>query len=425
MTEQSQFDNEMGRQPEAAPQSGRWLMLRVGILSALVLFMSLVGMRVLLSMRKAPKRKAQTVSQVRVQTQVVKKQAMRLTLKGYGTTQAKRVVELIPEVAGKVVYISPLLREGARVKKGALLLRLDSRSYAIEYKRLKRQIASLRKQSKLLASALRLNRRNVNRNRRLLRRKVIDQGSYDTQSIQFIDRQQRLESLKQNIGNLEEQLRLAALKLQHTRIRAPFDARITSALAEKGGYVSMGKPVAKLESRYELELPVSFPLASLQGIRNDKGEPIDLEQLPAYLATLPAVTIRQSESKVVWKGRVVRVGAKLDLSTRTVPLWVHISLRQRKRSSRGFVTQPTLLPGTFCQVAIPTRKRREVVVVPRQALYGNIAYLAVDNRIARRRVDVIETSGDKVLLSKGLKPGERLIISPLVAPRVGAPITIQ
>ena len=405
-------------------KSKKSTILRVAILSTLFLFGSVAGMRVLLSMRKPAKRKAIPSRPLHVQTQVVKKQPTTLFLEGFGTTQALKQVSVVPEVSGKVTYVSPLLKVGARVKKGTLLVRIDSRVYGAEYSRLKGQYNSLKKQIKILKQALSLDRSNLSRNRRLLRSKAIDRGTYDQQKIRLLERQQRLESMEQNMHNLRGQLRKAAINLGRTRIRAPFDARVAKADVDLSAYVGPNRSIATLESRYTLEIPVSFPVSSLNQFKSKDGEPIDLEALPAYFKQLPPVQISQSNRpSTVWTGRVVRIGAKLDLSTRTIPLWIRIDLRSRVKKSRKYKYQPTILPGTFCQVRIPIRKEQDAVVVPRQAIYGEYTYLAINNRISRRKVKVSHTNKDSVVLTRGLNPGEKLIVSPLVDPLVGAQVT--
>lgn len=393
---------------------GRWFGLRVGLLSLGVLVLSLAGMRALVSMRKPAERKAHKKSVREVQTELVKKRSVSLFLKGFGTAEAEHKVELMPEVSGRAVYVSRALREGARVKKGALLLRIDGSRFAIDYRRIKGQIGSLQTQIKLLKRALSLDSSVFRRNERLYRRKVIDRGTYEQQQIRLVERQQRLEGMKQTLANLRGQLRNVAWQLSRTRIRAPFDARVTKVSVSRGGYVMSGRGIATLESRGVVEIPVSFPMASLLGVKDAKGGTVSLESLPAYLRGLPAVKITQSgRNSRTWKGRVVRVGARLDLSTRTVPLWVRVQPHSSGES---------LLPGTFCQVHIPTRTVREAVIVPRAAVYGKFVYLAVNNRLERRQLEILQRSSEAVVVGKGLSPGERLIISPLVDPMVGTPV---
>ena len=55
----------------------------------------------------------------------------RVVVKGEGTVRPLREVALVPEVAGKVVYVSPALRGGGIFAEGEVLLRIDPRNYLL------------------------------------------------------------------------------------------------------------------------------------------------------------------------------------------------------------------------------------------------------------------------------------------------------
>lgn len=403
---------------EQFPRTSKGQILRYVVLSILVLGVGFGGMRMLFKMKKKPVRKGTSKQVVRVDTQRVEPKPLHLHLEGLGTAQANKEVGVAPELSGRVVYVSPKMRTGSRVRRGTLLMRIDSRSYSLEYKRLKRQLAALKKQIQLSQQALGLNRKLLQRNRRLLRRKAIDIGSYEQQRIALLDRQQRLESLKQNASLTEVQLSNASLTLQKTYVRAPFDARIVQTNIDRGDFVSMGRSIATLESRDAVLIPVSFPIDSIRGIKSKDGKLVDVEKLTKYLGTLPPVEVTSSGiAGSAWKGRVVRVGAKLDLSTRTLALWVKVTLKQRRK--RAAVTASTLLPGTFCKVKIPIQFTPNAIAIPKQALYGNNVYVVEDSKIRKRRVSIAHTTTQQVFIRSGLQSGDVLIVSPLTDPLEG------
>lgn len=402
------------------------------ILAVLLLVVSFVGMRVMFSMRAKPQRKSFVTQKVSVETQQVKTRALYLYLEGYGTAEAKSVVELVPEVAGQAVYVSPLLKQDARVTKGTLLLRIDPRDYTLEHQRLKRQLHALRVQIKVSEDALKIHQRNLKRNRRLLRSKAIDDGSYEQQQMNVLDRVQRLESLRQAAETTEIQIAAALIKVQKTQIRVPFDARVVSGNLVRGGFVTQGRAVATLESREAVLIPVAFPIDALRRIRDPQGKSVDLEQLPAYLKSLPPVQVTASgTTSPVWYGRVVRVGARLDLTTRTLPLWIEIDLSKRnkkKGSSREANTGVndallhSLLPGTFCFVRVPVTFLAEAIALPKHSLYDEHVYVVVHDRIQRKKVVVGHTSATSIYITSGLFPGDQVIVSPLVDPLEGTPV---
>ena len=52
-----------------------------------------------------------------------------IVVQGYGTSQPKVQIDIIPEVAGKVVYVHPELKVGGFIKANETLLKIDSRDY--------------------------------------------------------------------------------------------------------------------------------------------------------------------------------------------------------------------------------------------------------------------------------------------------------
>lgn len=405
---------------------------RVIILALLFLVGGFVVMRLMFSMRPKPKRKSFVEQKVSVETQQVRGRSLHLHLEGYGTAEAKSIVELVPEVSGQAVYVSPLLKQDARVGKGTLLVRIDPRDYNLELQRLKKQLQALRVQIKVSEQALQVHQRNLKRNKRLLQTRAIDDGSYEQQEMGLLDRIQRLESLKQSAETTEIQIATASLKVQKTQIRVPFDARVVSGNLVQSGYVTQGKSVATLESREAVLIPVAFPSDALRNIRDQQGKIVDLEQLPNYLSKLPAVQVTISgTTSPIWSGRVVRVGAKLDLNTRTLPLWIQVDLnpkgaknspsRSRHQTSSPSAPQ-TLLPGTFCHLRVPVTFLQDAIALPKPALYEDSVYLVVNERIQRRKVVVGHTSATHIYVTSGLSLGELVIISPLVDPLEGTPV---
>ena len=77
----------------------------------------------------------------------------------------------------------------------------------------------------------------------------------------------------------------------------------------------------------------------------------------------------------------------------------------------------------FCQVAIVARRVPHAVVIPRLALQPDQSvFVAVNETLAIRPVQVLHTQRDRVVLTGGLLAGEQVVVSPLSAPVVGMPL---
>ena len=74
----------------------------------------------------------------------VTKENIRLTVESQGTVSPKTVSDLVPEVAGKVTYVSPSLAAGGFFEKNELLLKIDPQDYKLALIRSEAEVAQAR-----------------------------------------------------------------------------------------------------------------------------------------------------------------------------------------------------------------------------------------------------------------------------------------
>lgn len=393
----------------------RSMVLRGVISTVLVLFVGVMLLRGFSSLRKKAKKKPKTnkALSLKVETKKVLFRSQTLNLQGYGTATSEKTVEIVPEVSGRILYTVNPFKEGTVVKKGQLLFRINPSDYSIEYKRLQAQLQSTKKQIAIAQRAYKVSRTNLNRSRRLVKRRALDQSSYERSQQAVLDRGQRLESLRQSIQVTSLLMRRASLNLGRTGVRAPFDARISRGSLTRGSFVSMGRSVATLESINAVEIPISFALRDLQKIQRN-GKPVPLKEIPTFLQKLPPVTVSANGSS--WKGRVSRLGAKIDLSTRTLTMYVLVDLKKQNEIGN-------LLPGTFCNVTIPVQRIARGIQLPRRALYNNnTIYIAQKKRLVKRQVNIAYLDSESVLVVGGLQDGDQAITTQLADPIEGTPV---
>ena len=74
-----------------------------------------------------------------------------------------------------------------------------------------------------------------------------------------------------------------------------------------------------------------------------------------------------------------------------------------------------LAVGLFVAANIDGRELENAIVLPRSALRGsNEVYVAeLDGTLSIRQVNVVDTSAERVVLTAGLEPGDRVVTSPL------------
>ena len=139
-----------------------------------------------------------------------------------GRLQAVDSVEIRPRVAGFIDSVQ--FTEGARVKKGQLLFRIDPRPFQAEVNRLTAELRRARAQSSLAAS-------NHQRGERLVSQKLISQQDFDQLATAAA-------SANEDIGAAAAALEAARLNLEFTEVRSPIDGRVSRALITAGNLVS-------------------------------------------------------------------------------------------------------------------------------------------------------------------------------------------
>lgn len=139
-----------------------------------------------------------------------------------GRLQAVDSVEIRPRVSGYIDSIQ--FTEGARVKKGQLLFRIDPRPFQAEVNRLTAQLRRARSQSELAAS-------NHDRGKRLVAQHMISQQDFDQLAT-------TASTSTDDIGAAAAALETARLNLEFTEVRSPIDGRVSRALITAGNLVS-------------------------------------------------------------------------------------------------------------------------------------------------------------------------------------------
>ncbi|HVV98411.1 MAG TPA: efflux RND transporter periplasmic adaptor subunit [Rhodanobacteraceae bacterium] len=139
-----------------------------------------------------------------------------------GRLEAVDSVEIRPRVSGFIDSVQ--FTEGARVRKGQLLFRIDPRPFQAEVNRLTAELRRARSQAALAES-------NHSRGERLISQKLISQQDFDQLAT-------TASTANDEIGSAQAALEAARLNLEFTEVRSPIDGRVSRALITAGNLVS-------------------------------------------------------------------------------------------------------------------------------------------------------------------------------------------
>ena len=362
-----------------------------GIMTIAVLFFAVIVAYGLVKSAPTPDQFTRAESTTSIRVLEVNRERVRLEVSSQGSVMPYKESELIPEVNGRVSWMSPNLLPGGYFTKDEVLLRIDNSDYR---SKVARSRAGL---SRSLAEE-ELARFELGRMEELVKKKLTSQSSLET-----VLRNHRIaEAVLQDSRIALEQ---AARDLQRTEIKAPYDGLVRSEKVDLGQYVSRGMVIASIYAAQYAE--VRLPLADKQLAYLDlplghRGE------LAAEVAPEVLLFTDYGGKHYEWIGKLVRTEAEIDSKSRMVTAVVRVN-------NNDNVDQPDLPIGLFVNARIKGRWAEGVVTIPRAALRNQSKVLVVDkdNRLHYRNVEILRFESDNVIVSDGLESGDVVNISPL------------
>ena len=121
----------------------------------------------------------------------------------------------------------------------------------------------------------------------------------------------------------------------------------------------------------------------------------------------------------VWKARVLRISDSIDPIRQTMGIVVGVEDSYDKRIPGK---RPPLIKGMYTSIDI-FAPEHPAMVIPRKALHqGRVYIVDADNRLEIRSVDIQLMQGDLVVISGGIEPGEKVIITDLIPVIEGMPL---
>jgi RND family efflux transporter MFP subunit len=328
-----------------------------------------------------------------VRTLAAEPRSLRLTVRTHGSVEPRSESDLVPEVSGTVVWISPSLATGGYFEAGEALLRIDPADSRLAVERAGAVLARAESQRALAAKEL-------ERLRGLAAQNVASPAQLDDAA--NADRVAQA-ALREARAALES----ARRDLARTEIHAPYTGRVRSESVDAGQFVSRGAPIARLYAIDYAEVRLPVPDQDLAYL-----------DLPAYHLGQqdvrgPDVTLHGdlAGQRRTWQGYVVRAEGEIDPHTRMLRLVARVDDPYARQAS----DRVPLPMGLFVDAEIAGRQVENAVVLPRAALRDASRVLVIDaeDRLHFREVQVLRASQDEVVVGGGLAAGERVCTSPL------------
>jgi RND family efflux transporter MFP subunit len=327
----------------------------------------------------------------------VEPQSVTFVVRAHGTVVPRNESDLVPQVSGEVIWVSPALVPGGFFAAGDPLVRIDPVDYEVDVESARAALARAESEH---ARA----RKERERQRRLADRSIASESRID-------DAVNALHVAE--AGEREARARLARAErdLDRTELRAPYDGRVRRESVDLGQFVTRGSEIAKLYAVDYAEVRLPVPDRQLAFLDLSLAPRLDEEPLIG-----PLVELRAEFAGVehTWTGRIVRTEGEIDPKSRMVNVVARVEDPYGRDDSAE--TTP-LAVGLFVDAEIQGRRVEDAFVLPRAALRDEDRVLIVDDeaRLRFRPVQVLRARRGEVVIGDGLEPGEQVCISPLQA----------
>ncbi|HTY37406.1 MAG TPA: efflux RND transporter periplasmic adaptor subunit [Bacteroidota bacterium] len=301
---------------------------------------------------------------------VVKSQPLDNVVNSSGTVLASESVDLAPEASGIVVGI--FFKEGAHVKKGEVLLKLNDEDLQAQLKKTKLQIE--------LATDL------ADR-----QQKLFEKGNTSKEQLDMAVNS--LATLKADYDNLSAAIR-------KKEIRAPFDGIIGLRYVSEGSYVSPTTRIASVQKVNPLKVDFAIP-----------------EKYAGKVRIGDLVKLRSDETNVEFSGKVYAIEPEIEPTVRTLQLRAMCENKSE-----------TIYPGGYVHVELRLKEPGGALMVPTQAiipvLKGQTVLMRKNGVVVSVMVKTGVRTPSAVQITDGVSPGDTVLTTGILQLRPGMPVNV-
>jgi len=330
-----------------------------------------------------------------VRYEKAQKGTRKIYVNSQGTVKPRTESILFPLVSGQIISVSTKFASGGFFKKGEVILSIDPTDY---------RLAKTRAELQVSQAELALAREQEEAKIARAEWQKIGNG----EAPPLVLREPQVSQAKASLAAAKAAYEQAALNLERTEVKAPYDCRIKSKRVDVGQLAGPNAAVADIYAGdyAEIRLPLTDSDLAFIDVPYAYGA--------GQKANEPGVVISSmfAGKMYKWEGWLVRLEGEIDPLNRMIHGVARID-----RPFEATADRPPLAVGMFVTAEIEGRAYDNVFTLSRAALRGENMVWVINgqNELNFRKVEVLRTEREQVIITSGIEENEKVCLTVLDA----------
>lgn len=286
-----------------------------------------------------------------------------------GSIVANEVVELHPEVSGRLTYLRQT--EGELVKEGEVLARIND--------------AELQAQLAKYTSQFNLAQKKEERYKKLLSANGINQADYDL--------------ALNELNNIKADIQLVQAQIDKTVLKAPFSGMLGIRNVSPGAYVTPQQVITVIQQLSSLKLDFTVP-----------------QEFDGLLKKGTEIKVKQLNDSVYYKAQIIAKETSINTATGNIKI-------------RAVLKEGNFTPGAFVKVFVDAGSQKDRIIVPSNAIIPDVTskkLIVVKNgKGVMKNVQTGIRTSYGVEITEGISTGDSVVVNGVLFVKPDAPVKVR
>ena len=322
--------------------------------------------------------------------ETITKKDISLKILTNGEVKPLNEINLISQVSGQIVKAADEFVDGGIIKAGSPLVWIDDRDY---------KLALISAESRVAQASKLLEREIAESELAKNDWEELGLGEASPLTLRIPQLKEAEAAEKAALADLEK----AKLNLERTVVKLPFQGIIRQKKTGVGQFVGTGSVLATAFSTEEVLIALPLTDTELSYL----GLPLAYEEERPFSGPKVNFYSLVSNKNSEWEGRIVRTAGSIDPLTRLVYVYAEVI--------NPYQQSPPLAIGMFVDAVIEGKTIKNGFLVPNSAINNNsnIYVINTNDNLEIRKIEVLGTENDYVIIKGEISEGERVVVSPL------------